>query len=830
MTPNLMHNEPALSFVDSFWGKGLNGMDTLFRRMESGHQTCENLYAIYMGRAKVEADYSNHLSVISRTVLCDEEETGDIVRAMDVFSNEMATNGQSHLELARKIESEIAGPLQNFSQNYIDLVNECRNRIDELCHTRDGFAAVIVETGDRFTAEQKRLGADRSSRTSRFAQERLREIHQEYQSAIANFEESVKELHDIWGDCCTVLQDLEEQRIELLILKMWEYANLYSANLLSEDDSLDKCKIQDEIEAFISEKATGRDIPAPLDYLQKYVQQNGKGREVEEIPEPQLPVNKTLPPRPDRASTVTKKALAKIQTNSVRQQPTVAKELPGFGANKRMDIRRKPVSSTSSPMKSGSTSRNGNDMVMASSQSEDSLRSKNKPIGELEELLKRFEGGNDQPQEAPRKNRSSHSVRQGGTPPVPPPRPHEKYRQSMVVESDHSEKKSQTKIADRRQSAPPPSSAQSRSLSPTSSSSTDILSPPKSPRPQSQQLSPRLPEAEVSVDPLTPPLSASSTEICPSPVFLQQAYHPPQENDDWKVSSSPSPIDQEQQQRQQLQQQQMQQQQQHHQQMQQQQMQQQQHHQQQLLSQQSQSAIHLPQQPPHGQHSIQHPQQQPAQNQHMMHQQQPIQGQPLMHQPQQQQQMAVPYANQGQHSQQYMRSQTLPASYGGSSPMMTPYAPPSPAMVNAPSPWLSAQPQQMAPPSQPTNGNFDPPRSPMMSAASPMMAPRSPMMRSPMMQPRSPMIPNGAVSPMMQATSVPRPTALPNGRPILQWAAAKYDYAARDKTELSFRKGSIMAILGPSEDEDWWLADLWDEQNRCSYGHGTVPSNYVQTL
>jgi hypothetical protein len=93
----------------------------------------------------VEADYSNHLSVISRTVLCDEGETGDIVRALDVFSNEMATNGQSHLELARKIESDIADPLRNFSQNYIDLVSECRNRIQELCDTRDQFAAVIVE-------------------------------------------------------------------------------------------------------------------------------------------------------------------------------------------------------------------------------------------------------------------------------------------------------------------------------------------------------------------------------------------------------------------------------------------------------------------------------------------------------------------------------------------------------------------------------------------------------------------------------------------------------------------------------------------------------------
>lgn len=32
------------------------------------------------------------------------------------------------------------------------------------------------------------------------------------------------------------LQDLEEQRIELLILNIWEYSNLYSANLLDKDE------------------------------------------------------------------------------------------------------------------------------------------------------------------------------------------------------------------------------------------------------------------------------------------------------------------------------------------------------------------------------------------------------------------------------------------------------------------------------------------------------------------------------------------------------------------------------------------------------------------
>jgi hypothetical protein len=119
-----------------------------------------------------------------------------------------------------------------------------------------------------------------------------------------------------------------------------------------------------------------------------------------------------------------------------------------------------------------------------------------------------------------------------------------------------------------------------------------------------------------------------------------------------------------------------------------------------------------------------------------------------------------------------MRSQTLPANYATTSPLMAPYAPPSPAMVN--SPWLSPQPHMMQT-QQSQNGHFDPPRSPNVHAAqaSPMMAPRSPMMRSPMMQPRSPMIQPRPVTPVMQPSSAQKPATLPDGRPVMHWGKDK---------------------------------------------------------
>ncbi|KAM3586313.1 formin-binding protein [Umbelopsis sp. WA50703] len=657
MPPNEIQS--SMSFMDNFWDTEMIGMDAIFQRMESGHQTLENLQAIYSGRAKVEADQGNHLLVISRTVLADKEETGDILMALRTVSNEIGDNANSHLELAQKIEAEVVQPLRNFSENYIAQVRECQQHLERISESRDEYASRIVEAGDRFNAEQKRLGGDRAARASRIAQEKLRDIHREYQNAIAEFEESVKELHAEWKNSCLSLQDLEEQRLEMLTLNLWEYTNLFSVNLLDQDESfervrqsLEQCQIQGEIETFISEKGTSQEPPAPLDYLQSYIQRNGKDPKAGSIPEPQVVplVNKTLPPRPARSSTTAKKTLPKIQTNASKniQQnpplPAAPKETLETKVARRMDIRRKPV--------------NNNAMLQK------------------------------QPE-----NTAGEETERGFETPNP-----EAASQKQPIES---------------------------------------------------------PTIDRACDKSHGIVSASNLNL---------------EGDQWKMPTNTGP--------------------------------------------------QQAQQP--GPRYVGQPAVQPVQQHHPMQQQHPSQQQQYAAQQLYSVQQNQQYANHNT-QQQYMRSQTLPVNYGSTSPMMAPYAPPSPA---ATSPWLSPQPHMLQNlPVQ--NGNFDPPRSPAMGTAqpSPMMAPLSPMMQS-----KSPLMQGRPVTPVLQQPNIPKPSTLPDGRAVMHWARAKYDYAAQDSTELGFRKGSLVVILGPSADEGWWQAELWDEQLRSSFGQGTVPSNFMQVL
>ncbi|KAG2223777.1 hypothetical protein INT45_003501 [Circinella minor] len=215
----------------------------------------------------------------------------------------------------------------------------------------------------------------------------------------------------------------------------------------------------------------------------------------------------------------------------------------------------------------------------------------------------------------------------------------------------------------------------------------------------------------------------------------------------------------------------------------------------------------------------------------------------------------------------------------------------APAMSSsAPSQPLSALPTQQYQPQQSNMMPLQPPTSPMMMASSaphspimtplqnspalqpissPMMPPTSPGLghtpqpyssypvpTSPMIPPHSPIIPtlnnNNAAwaasansnsynnyynqSPLMSAT--PRPSTtyaddqqmLPDGRPIMFWVRAKYDYLMNENTEISFKRGSLLAVIGMSQDDGWWNAVKWDEAWHRPREQGCIPSNYVEVL
>ncbi|KAG2204354.1 hypothetical protein INT47_009396 [Mucor saturninus] len=239
-------------------------------------------------------------------------------------------------------------------------------------------------------------------------------------------------------------------------------------------------------------------------------------------------------------------------------------------------------------------------------------------------------------------------------------------------------------------------------------------------------------------------------------------------------------------------------------------------------------------------------------------------GQTQQHMGQTQQHIGQTQQHIGQ-TQQYMGQTQQHINQPQRSPMMQPQR--SPIMQPQRSPMMQPQRSPM----------MQPQRSPMMQPQrSPMMQPQ----RSPMMQPqRSPMmapvtylqqnygtqsgglpppitIPtnygvtpqpspamtyttgNGGVSPggVLPPPAVPyhqppqaaRPGQYSDGRPVLFWARAKYDYTASDEGELSFAANTLIGILeADMTQQSWWIGAIINEYRQTWSIPGSIPSNFM---
>ncbi|CDH52690.1 sh3 domain-containing protein [Lichtheimia corymbifera JMRC:FSU:9682] len=96
---------------------------------------------------------------------------------------------------------------------------------------------------------------------------------------------------------------------------------------------------------------------------------------------------------------------------------------------------------------------------------------------------------------------------------------------------------------------------------------------------------------------------------------------------------------------------------------------------------------------------------------------------------------------------------------------------------------------------------------------------------SPYMQPATPVVQQQQHDPYAWTTS--SNYELPDGKRVLFWVRALYDYNAADPTELSFCKNNLFAVTGMSIDEGWWEAELWDETWHCSRASGCIPHNFM---
>lgn len=101
-------------------------------------------------------------------------------------------------------------------------------------------------------------------------------IDRDYKAAVKVLQETTNRWNQEWKHACDKFQDLEEERIDFLKSNLWTYANIMSTVCVSDDETcekirvnLEKCEVDEVIQAFVQTKGTGQEIPgmSPLSVI-----------------------------------------------------------------------------------------------------------------------------------------------------------------------------------------------------------------------------------------------------------------------------------------------------------------------------------------------------------------------------------------------------------------------------------------------------------------------------------------------------------------------------------------------------------------------------------
>ncbi|KAH9935203.1 uncharacterized protein BXZ73DRAFT_89541 [Epithele typhae] len=273
-------------FCNAFWGLGDGGADVLFARMRGGARTVEELKNFWKERAIIEEQYAKRLAGLSKFTL-GRDEIGELRAAIDTLKQETEKQAASHLVVAQAIKAELEVPSQNFIQKQQQhkrgpqaaIEKDLKNK-----QTQEGYVARAREKYEQdcmrinsYTA-QSTLIQGRDLEKVHMKLERAQQTVQANQRDYANFaralQDTMQKWERSWKEFCDTCQDLEEERIEFMKDNMWAYANAVSTVCVSDDEScemlrlaLEQLEVERDMEGFVRDYGTGGAIPDPPPFI-----------------------------------------------------------------------------------------------------------------------------------------------------------------------------------------------------------------------------------------------------------------------------------------------------------------------------------------------------------------------------------------------------------------------------------------------------------------------------------------------------------------------------------------------------------------------------------
>ncbi|BGP49763.1 formin-binding protein [Rhodotorula kratochvilovae] len=265
------------------WGK--EGFDRVLQRVKTGGRGVEDLRALLKERASAAEDYAKRLLKLSKHSF-GTGETGHMERAQLQLKSELESSARSQTDLAQLLRQQEATTAE-FAQKRDAVRKTPQQNIEKLWKNLLNQRAHVLKAKEKYEADAIQINAlhaqasllqgkelDKVSIKLDKVQQSVEVNERDYRNYTTVLKQTTVEWNMAWKAFCDLVQDQEEERLEFVKSRMWDYANGLSAVAMQEDESaertrtaLEQCDPKVDVRIFVSQFGTGSLIPDPIPFV-----------------------------------------------------------------------------------------------------------------------------------------------------------------------------------------------------------------------------------------------------------------------------------------------------------------------------------------------------------------------------------------------------------------------------------------------------------------------------------------------------------------------------------------------------------------------------------
>ncbi|KAM3579770.1 formin-binding protein [Umbelopsis sp. WA50703] len=241
---------------------------------------------------------------------------------------------QQYQQLAQTIRMELSSPLADFTTKQREARKLIQKTIQDAYNQRQLQVHYVLRARDKYNNECMRISQlkqdkeNQKAALSRAAAS-AKSLHAEYESSLSTAQDTVEVWNREWQSCCNNFQNLEEERINFLRESLSQFTYLqmtYTKAQLARWEGLiqlvNDWDGREEIDTYVTECGTGREVPDTMDYLVMYEQQEHEKSTAPSENKEIIPISPTLMRQDSVTIPVTTKVTAPAQTVAPRNPST----------------------------------------------------------------------------------------------------------------------------------------------------------------------------------------------------------------------------------------------------------------------------------------------------------------------------------------------------------------------------------------------------------------------------------------------------------------------------------------------------------------------------